>query len=67
MLLHIPIKIFDITFLCNEDQRVQSAKKKDISKNTLLFNKAYSKEIIQVHTELNMPYNQCPHGRLKNS
>lgn len=42
-------------------------KKKDISKNTHLLNKVYSKKIIQVHTELNMPYIQYRHGRLKYS
>lgn len=64
---HILLLIFDITFFCDYDQRVQPAKKEYISKNTHLFNKVYFKMIIQVHTELNVPYIQYPHGRLKNS
>lgn len=42
-------------------------KRKDISKSTHLLNKVYSKKIIQVHTELNMPHIQYRHGKLKYS
>lgn len=42
-------------------------KKKDISKSTHLLNKVYYEKIIQVPAELNVPYIQYRHGRLKYS